>query len=124
MQNWRLSAGATGLKEQHFYTNSNTQAAVINPGNDPAQSWTVRSSFDLPKQSELDVFWRHVGALANPAVPAYSALGFRIGWSPIKNLEFSMTAQNLTGSGHGEFTDVSTRKEFGRTVFFKAVARF
>jgi iron complex outermembrane receptor protein len=107
-----------------FYEPSPLTFSVYSPGQDPAISWQLRSSFDLPQQTELDLTLRHVSALSNPDVPAYTVLGGRIGWSPLRNLELSMTVQNLIGSGHAEFGPMATRTEFGRTVYFKAVARF
>lgn len=122
---WRLSAGISTLREYvALYAPSATQESVYNPGQDPATSWQLRSSFDLPYQTELDLSLRHVDALSNPNVPAYNLLGGRIGWSPQRNLELSMTVQNLIGSGHVEFGPMATSSEFHRTVYFKAVLRF
>ncbi len=122
---WRLSAGLSVLKETFkFYPGSGVQFPQIEPSADPAQWWSLRSSFDLPAQTELDISVRRVGALSAPAVPAYTAVGARLGWTPRPNLEFSITAQNLIGAGHGEFSDVTTRSQLGRSVFFKFTGRF
>ncbi len=122
---WRLSAGFSALRENlQFYPNSGLQFPQIYQGSDPAQWWSLRSSFDLPAQTELDVTVRHVAALSNPVVPAYSVASARLGWNPRRNLEFSVVAQNLIGSAHGEFSDVAYRTEFERSVFVKFVGRF
>jgi iron complex outermembrane receptor protein len=122
---WRLSAGMTSLRERlTLKPGSNDAAAPGAAGRDPALTWLLRSSLDLPRESELDVTMRHVSALANPAVPAYTAVDIRVAWRPRPNLELSVTGQNLFDSGHGEFTDVSTRTEIGRSVFFKILSRF
>jgi iron complex outermembrane receptor protein len=121
----RLSGGLSGLRERltvkpgSFDTN-----APAGAGRDPAQSWLLRSSLDLPAQTELDFTMRHVSALSNPVVPEYTAVDVRVGWRPRSDLELSVTGQNLFDGGHGEFTDVSTRTEFGRSVFFKIASRF
>jgi iron complex outermembrane receptor protein len=65
-----------------------------------------------------------VGTLALPRVPRYTTLDVRVGWRPFAGLELSITGRNLTGGGHGEFTDVSTRTEFGPAVFAKAEWQF
>jgi iron complex outermembrane receptor protein len=57
-------------------------------------------------------------------VPAYSAVDIRLGWRPRRDIELSITGQNLFGGGHGEFADEATRTEIARSVFFKIVAQF
>ena len=84
----------------------------------------LRSSLDLPYQSEVDVTVRHVSALANPEVPAYTTGDLRYGWRPRRDLELSVTGQNLFGREHAEFTAPATRSQFGRSVFFKVLGRF
>jgi iron complex outermembrane receptor protein len=84
----------------------------------------LRSSLDLPYQSEVDVTVRHVSALANPEVPAYTTGDLRYGWRPRRDLELSVTGQNLFGGEHAEFSAPATRSQFGRSVLFKVLGRF
>jgi len=56
-------------------------------------------------------------------VPSYTALDLRLGWQLSSNVDLSIAAQNLLGSGHGEFTDVATRTDFKRAVFLKLQCR-
>jgi iron complex outermembrane receptor protein len=123
---WRLSAGFRGLRERlQLRPGSNDTAGVVaQQGRDPAHSWMLRSSLDLPYQSEFDVTVRHVSALSNPSVPAYTTGDIRYGWKPRQDLELSVTGQNLFGGRHSEFTSPSTRSEFGPSVFFKILSRF
>jgi iron complex outermembrane receptor protein len=123
---WRLSGGLSALRERlELKPGSNDPTAVSGQqGRDPAQAWMLRSSHDLSARSEFDAILRHVSSLANPLVPAYTAVDLRFGWRPRPGLELSVTAKNLTGSGHGEFTDVATRTQLERSVFFKVVSRF
>jgi iron complex outermembrane receptor protein len=122
---WRLSAGFMGLRERlQLKPGSNDASAPSASGKDPAQTWTVRSSLDLPKRYEFDATLRHVSALSNPTVPAYSALDLRVGWRPRRNLDLSVIGQNLLGPRHAEFTDAATRTQFGRGVFFKVSSGF
>ncbi|MES2353516.1 MAG: TonB-dependent receptor [Pseudomonadota bacterium] len=125
-RNWRLSAGFSGLRERlQLKPDSNdVTAAQAQQGHDPAQSWLFRSSLDLPKQTELDMTVRHVASLSNPAVPDYTTIDLRFGWKPRPEVELSVTGQNLFGSEHAEFADISTRTELGRSVFFKIVSQF
>jgi iron complex outermembrane receptor protein len=99
-------------------------AVSAQEGRDPARTWMLGSSLDLPYRTEFDVRVRHVSGLSNPTVPAYSAVDFRLGWKARSDLELSLTGQNLFGSGHAEFTDPVTRTEFQRSVFFKILSRF
>jgi len=123
---WRLSAGLTGLREtlQLKPGTIDTANSVAQGGQNPAHSWMLRSSLDLPYQSEVDVTVRHVSALANPEVPAYTTGDLRYGWRPRRDLELSVTGQNLFGREHAEFTAPATRSQFGRSVFFKVLGRF
>lgn len=118
---WQISGGVTGLRERlQLKPGSNDVTAVDGAGRDPAQSWIVRSAFDLPRGLEFNLTVRRVGALTNPAVPAYTAVDARLGWKPLPRLELSIAGQNLNGS-HGEFTSVATRAELGRSFFFKVL---
>jgi iron complex outermembrane recepter protein len=123
---WRLSAGFNELSKQlELKPGSNDTATLAaRRGADPKQSWRLRSSLDLPWRSELDLTARHVSSRSKPDVPAYSAVDLRYGWKPRPGLELSVTALNLFGDGHGEFTNVATRTEIGRGVFFNLVKRY
>ncbi|OGB28576.1 MAG: hypothetical protein A3F78_15725 [Burkholderiales bacterium RIFCSPLOWO2_12_FULL_61_40] len=122
---WRLRGGwATHRASLTLKPDSNNLAAPLNVGKDPAHMWQLRSSLDLSGQSELDVGIRHVAALSNPEVPAYTALDIRYGWRPRPGLAVAVGVQNLGGTGHGEFTDVRTRSELMPSLFFKLLARF
>ena len=73
---WRLYAGLTALRERlEFYPDEGYQVSEINRGNDPATTWSLQSSFDLPYHTELDIFTRYVTELTDPLVPTYTALG-------------------------------------------------
>jgi iron complex outermembrane receptor protein len=125
-ESWRLSGGFSGLRERLRLKPGSTDAAgvIAQEGRDPAQMWMLRSSLNLPYQSELDATLRHVSALSNPTVPAYTVVDVRLGWRPRRDLELSITGQNLFSGGHAEFTDPATRTQLGRGVFFKVVSRF
>jgi len=83
----------------------------------------LRSSFDLPYQSEVDVTVRHVSALRIRGGRLYDR-------RPSLRLEAAPatwavgTGQNLFGAEHAEFTAPATRSQFGRSVFFQVLGRF
>ena len=93
-------------------------------GRDPARSWRLRSSLDFAHHGEFDVTARHVSALSSPYVPPYSAVDLRYGWTLSSKWELSLAAQNVVGSGHAEFTNLSTRSELRRGVLLRALTRF
>jgi iron complex outermembrane receptor protein len=117
--NWQISAGYTALRERlSLKPGSNDVAAPLAAGNDPSHSWQVRSSWDIGSTRTFDVGVRHVAALDRHSVPDYTAVDARLGWNLRPNLELSITARNLTGD-HAEYGPLTTRAEFGRSVFLK-----
>jgi iron complex outermembrane receptor protein len=79
----------------------------------------LRSSFDLPHDTEVDVDIRHVATLPSPVIPAYTAVDLRVAWGVRPGLELSIVGENLFDPGHIEFGTPETTSEIPRTVFFK-----
>ena len=123
--NWRVSGGLTTLnKALRLKPGSDgLNGGVDAEGNDPDYSWHLRSTHNLSEQWELDAIVRGVAALPSPAVPSYVTLDLRVAWNARRNIELSLTGHNMLGGTHAEFRDPLSRSEFGRTVFFKVVAR-
>jgi iron complex outermembrane receptor protein len=121
---WRLSGGAVyqdlDLQPKAGGRDLTGPSAL---GNDPNVQWLLRSSLDLTPKHELDVIVRHVGKLPNPSVPAYTAVDARLGWRASREVEFSLTLQNLFDPGHSEFGSSATRSELERGVFLKLLWR-
>src|SRR5205814_1238034 len=92
---WRLSAGAFFLRQRLRPKPDSGDPNVSAAGNDPAHQWLLRSSFDLPNRTELDIGVRRVGALPNPSVPAYTAVDVRYAWRLLRELEIALVGQNL-----------------------------
>ena len=121
---WRLSAGLVLLKQNlRLKPDSLDTTGVSALGNDPTHQWMVRSAFDLTSRHEFDVMVRHVGALPNPSVPAYTAVDARLAWRARRNLELSLTLNNLLDAQHPEFGTLATRSEIERSIFLKMVWR-
>ena len=118
---WRLSAGFTALKEKlRLKPGSNDLAAPTATGNDPSNTWQLRSAWDLDASREFDATVRHVAALAKNNVPAYTAVDARFGWKVRHDVELSVTGQNLFGS-HVEYGAPATRSEISPSLFVKLV---
>jgi iron complex outermembrane receptor protein len=52
-------------------------------------------------------------------VPAYTAVDARYAWQPRRELELSVTAQNLFERAHPEFGTAATRSEIERGLFLR-----
>jgi iron complex outermembrane receptor protein len=118
---WRLNAGYSRLRQAFNLTPYSIDLGTLQSteGANPSQWAILRSTLDLGPRVEFDATLRYMGALSDPVVPSYTALDLRVGWQLRSNLDLSLAAQNLLGSGHGEFTDVATRTDVKRAVFLK-----
>jgi iron complex outermembrane receptor protein len=115
-RNWRLNAGGFFLRQRLRPKPDSGDPNVSAAGNDPAHQWLLRSSFDLPDSTELDIGLRRVGALPNPSVPAYTAADIRIAWRLQRELELSVV---FVDSGHVEFGNPATASEMASGVYVK-----
>ena len=121
-QRWRRTTPTGGRPAAYARTSQNAStcgpsspdSGVPQLGNDPSIQWQLRSVLDLPANQELDIAVRHVGALPNPAVPAYTALDARWAWRAMPGFEVSIVGQNLADAKHVEW---SNRAEVARSVF-------
>ncbi len=122
---WRLNAGFSRLRQEFNLTPYSIDVGTLQSteGANPSRWGILRSTLDLGARTEFDVTLRYMGALLLPVVPSYTALDLRVGWHLRSNLDLSLLGQNLLGSGHGEFTDVTTRTDFKRAVFLKLLYR-
>jgi iron complex outermembrane receptor protein len=117
---WRLSAGYTALRERlRLKPGSTDPTGTSAAGNDPPHTWQLRSSHNIGPRTELDITLRHVAALPSPAVPAYTTMDIRLGWKPRKDIELSITGQNLLDRNHVEFGTAPNRSEVAPGVFVK-----
>jgi iron complex outermembrane receptor protein len=122
---WRLSGGFSTLHQRlGVEPGSADPTGPIALGNDPDHQWLLRSLLNLTDQIEFDVMVRRVGSLPAQApasaVPAYTAVDARLGWRPNRNVDLSLTLENLLDDEHAEFTTASVH---GRSVFLRLVWR-
>ncbi len=121
---WRLSAGLATLNQRlRIKPGSTDPTGPSALGNDPRHQAMLRSSVSLPGGVEFDVSVRRVGALPNPAVPAYTAVDARVGIRVSRELELSLSVQNAFDPGHAEFNAPATASQIARSAFFKLVWR-
>jgi iron complex outermembrane receptor protein len=74
-------------------------------GDSSRHKLVVRSSFQLPRQFELDLTYRYVSSVTNQNVPAYSTGDIRLAWLFRPQLELSVTGRNLFQPYHVEYGD-------------------
>jgi iron complex outermembrane receptor protein len=117
---WKLAGGLTAMRERlHVRSGAVDAGGLAALGNDPAAWWSLRSSIDVTPQHDLDVTVRHVGALANPAVPAYTTVDARFAWHPGRQWEVALVMTNLFDPRHPEWGTAAARAEFERGVFLR-----
>ena len=114
LPSWRVSAGVLAMRERYEVEAGSPDSGLPQLGNDPSVQWQLRSTVDLPMNQEIDVAVRHVAALPNPTVPAYTALDARWAWRMRPGLEVSIVGQNLADPRHVEW---GNRAEVARSVF-------
>jgi iron complex outermembrane receptor protein len=80
---------------------------------DPENQVSLRTSFDLPRAFEFDVWIRYVDQIADittsrinreqsPSVKSYTAIDLRLGWRPNANVEIAFVGRNLNDPAHIE----------------------
>jgi iron complex outermembrane recepter protein len=118
---WRLTGGYTVLSEDLRVKPGRADRNLARGETfDPEHQFQVRSSIDLPRDIELDLWTRYVGQIGTTGrgfgvVPDYLTLDARLGWSPIANLQLAIVGQNLLDDRHREFGE----REFRRAAYFK-----
>ena len=123
---WRLRTAYTFLQfvEQH----AAPDAVPWDPkGEVPHHQASVRSSMDLPRHVEFDLWLRYVDRLQNLGVGSYVTLDARLAWKPVKNIELSLVGQNLLHDQQLEFQQqiLSTQSAtVGRSMYGKVTWKF
>jgi len=117
---WRLTLGLTLLNHDfHFVAGSLDPSVPGSEANDPRAQASLRSSWTFPRGLSLDAGVRRVGALPQPATPAYTALDARIAWRISPRYELSLVGFNLLGGRHAEFGSGVNSSEFGRSLLLR-----
>lgn len=118
---WRLSGGFVLQDVERRVKPGRIELGTIGSlGNDPERKALLRSSWDITPRHELDVALRHVGALPDPAVPAYTTVDLSLAWRASRSVELSLAVKNVFDRHHVEWGAGTDRVEFDRTVFLRA----
>lgn len=122
---WQVHMSYSHLgKEFSRLDSSGDASGGVNEGNDPTHTFSVRTSIDLPRRIEFDVMLRQVAQLPQPAVPGYTELHGRLGWSPNSRWSLSILGQNLLHPKHLEFAAGTPRELFERGLSVRCSLRF
>jgi iron complex outermembrane recepter protein len=127
LDGWTLHGGYTLLREHlHVKPGQMDINDALNETADPEHQFSLRSSLDLPWQLKLDPELRWVDTLHinnGPTVgivPSYFELNSRVAWQAARQLELSLTGENLLHAHHPEygFPDPA-RVEIQRSIYVK-----
>jgi len=121
---WRLSLGLTTLsKALRLKPGSPDPEGPRALGNDPDYQWVLRSALNLTETQDIDLSVRHVAALPDPAVPAYTAVDLRYAWRVTTGFEVSVVGRNLFNPTHPEFgpevSPLAPRSEIERSALLQ-----
>ena len=86
------------------------QATDTAPSFVPRHITLLRASWDINRQTELDLWLRYVDERpvvgGRPPLESYTTLDARMAWRPVKGMELSLVGQNLTDAKRQEFESV------------------
>jgi iron complex outermembrane receptor protein len=111
LNRWRLQLAYSYLQAKRDIQSLKGSVEVSN-GTNPRHQLSLRSSFDIRDDWELDLWLRYVDKLnairtLSPlgfvAIDAYLTVDLRLGWRPQRNLELSLVGANLLNGEHLEF---------------------
>ncbi len=124
-EGWHLRPGYALLRENlRLRPGSTAFRGISSAGNDARHRLLLGSVLSLGPRVEFDGILRHLSALPDPAVPAYTTLDARLGWKPRRGLEFSLVGQNLFSRRHLEFSASGPPSEILRGGLLKVAWTF
>jgi iron complex outermembrane receptor protein len=120
LERWRLDAGLVWQQQKlRVSPGAIDLGGLPTLGNDPSHYASLRSALDIGPSWTWDLALRQVGALPNPAVPAYLALDSRLAWRPRPGAEVALGVQNLGDPDHAEWGAAPNRAVFGRSFYLQ-----
>ena len=125
---WRIKAAFTWF-ELHLFLDPASQDTTSTAANgaSPQFQFNLRSYIDLPYDLEFDTALNYVDELPDLGIDDYVRLDLRLGWHASKNVELSVTGQNLLEPHHQEFRAFAGGIEpalVPRSVYGKVILRF
>ncbi|WP_281412973.1 TonB-dependent receptor domain-containing protein [Geobacter grbiciae] len=130
---WRLQAAYTllemrlGLDSSSGFQNSSNDYLKFVEGTSPQHQGSLRSSMNLGRNVELDLWVRYMDNLPYFEIDRYVTLDARLAWKPTRNLELSLVGRNLADNHHPEFKSViisTAPTEVERSYYGKITWRY
>jgi iron complex outermembrane recepter protein len=126
---WRLQGAYTFFRSFiHLVNNSNDPGAETEERSNPRHQVSLLSSMQVRPDLDLDLWFRFVDSIHSMGIgiKSYATLDARIAWRPAKNVELSVTGQNLLEKHHPETfgEQFFTTSEVPRSVYGKVTWRF
>lgn len=125
---WRLQTAYTYLEMDLELDDDSTDTIfIIAEDENPQHQVSFRSSTDLTKNLELDLWARFVDSLPAQDIDGYITLDARLGWHPVENFEISVIGQNLLDNHHPEFESeliATASTEVERSAYVKLTYLF
>lgn len=105
---WQASYSANQFEVNYDESEPWFRDPLTEPNFNPKHSLSLRSLYNITSEIELDAWARYVDEIYvdRRTIPDYFTLDLRLGWHPHKDLEFSISGQNLLDNHHPEFSDV------------------
>lgn len=114
---WRLSGGFVVQDiDLHVKPGGVDLGGLASLGNDIERKVMLRSSWDITSRHELDVSVRHVGAMPNPVVPAYTSFDATATWRISRAIDLALTIQNVFDRKYSEWGPATNRSIAERTL--------
>ena len=124
LDRWRLSSGVQWLRENLSFTQgASGLLGVSQAGDDPTHQMLLKSSLDISRAMTFDASLRYVGRLPNPGLASYVEMNLRWGWQLNRNLQISVSGNNLLHTYHLEYP-APDGERISRAVYAEARWKF
>lgn len=122
---WQVAGGYSYFWRRFtFDPGSTDRTAGASEANDPRHLLKFRSYMNAGERFEFDAFFRHVGALPQPAVAGYSELDARAGYRVRPGWDLALIGTNLLSPSHLEFRGGTPPQVYERAVTLRSTWRF
>ncbi|MBN1931032.1 MAG: TonB-dependent receptor [Desulfobacterales bacterium] len=123
---WRFQTAYTFFK-MDFDMPDGSVSTTGTEADSPNHQVSLRSDMELPKNLELNLWFRYIDNIPGRNISAYNTMDICLGWKPIEYIEFSLVGQNLFAPRHLEFVDnifFNEAAELERSLYGKVTWKF
>lgn len=112
---WRLQCSYSFLEtrlDQDISGIDNEIKQILVQGTNPRNQISLRSTLNITRRLDLDLWFRYVDRLSESDVNEYTTLDARLAWRPAPSLELAVVGQNLLEDEHSEFSSLKIERSF------------